>query len=465
MRFASRQPLPDRLLESRCAGHAQGQVCRTVRRGVRQPSRLLDGKRATTHWKYWRPRRRVPAGAGRADVSTTGGDAPRPGPPQPSTCHPAAHAQQAEVAHAVARRGSNPSAPPGEQARYVDDLYPRSHLNDDGVAVAMRWALELRPGDGGRDLAGRALMNRRINGSAAHRHQHPQWLLRRRTLLGAAIISRDFRPVEVGSAPQRLHRQTRCAHYSAPWAPPRIYRATFSREAHPLERSQLATTVTPRPPVSEPLCEVGRWTDQLRDPRRPRPRPMGLLRRRARVAEATSTCRGGADDPGRQASVAVCGPSRAEAEVGRCGGPGWPRSPLAWRPRRRSRRRPPTSPAAPVPVTGPSRARLGRLHRPSRRPDGRVPLRGRLSPGPIGRGGAAVVAAGTGAPLPAALRDEGPRGLALLPDEAARPVPHRQLRGGLGWSPHHRGRQGPTTTGRLCYPHVDVDLRSHDVQG
>ena len=244
------QPLPGRLLESLRRAHARGARVAGLCGGafVLAEAGLLDGKRATTHWKYAGD---LAAGyplvqvepdvlyVDEGDVLTSAGTAAAI-----DLClHLLRTLSGAEVAHAVARRMVVPPHRAGGQAQYVDVPVPEVRADDDGVAVAMRWALEhLDEAMGVEDLAGRALMSRRTFTRQFRQRTGTstlQWLLQQRTLLAQRLLETTDLPVEVVA-----HRSgfgsavTLRAHFQrALGTSPRDYRATFSREAHPpLER-------------------------------------------------------------------------------------------------------------------------------------------------------------------------------------------------------------------------------------
>jgi transcriptional regulator GlxA family with amidase domain len=208
---------------------------------------LLDGRRATTHWRYAEelaaryPQVRVEPRVlyvDEGDVLTSAGTAAAI-----DLClHLLRSLSGAEVANAVARRMVVPPHRAGGQAQYVDVPVPDVRA-DDGLALAMRWALEhLDEPLGVEQLAARAVMSRRTftrqfrqrTGTSAH-----QWLLQQRTLLAQRLLETTDLPVEMvarrsgfGSAVTlRTHFQRTLG------TSPRDYRATFSRDAHPeLER-------------------------------------------------------------------------------------------------------------------------------------------------------------------------------------------------------------------------------------
>ena len=243
------QQLPTRLLDALRRAHARGARIAGLCGGafVLAEAGLLDGKRATTHWKYAAelaagyPRVRVEAQVlyvDEGDVLTSAGTAAAI-----DLClHLLRSLSGAEVANAVARRMVVPPHRAGGQAQYVDVPVPEVRT-DDGLAAAMRWALEhLDEPMGVEELAAHAVMSRRTftrqfrqrTGTSAL-----QWLLQQRTLLAQRLLETTDLPVEVVARRSGFGSAvTLRAHFQrALGTSPRDYRATFSREAHPvLER-------------------------------------------------------------------------------------------------------------------------------------------------------------------------------------------------------------------------------------
>jgi transcriptional regulator GlxA family with amidase domain len=202
---------------------------------------LLDGRRATTHWMYADklaaryPRVRVEPQVlyvDEGDVLTSAGTAAAV-----DLClHLLRGLSGAEVANAVARRMVVPPHRAGGQAQFVDVPVPDLGA-DDGLAEAMRWALEhLDEPLGVEDLAGRAAMSRRTftrrfrerTGTSAH-----QWLLQQRTLLAQRLLETSDLPVEVVARRSGFGAAvTLRSHFQRTLGTsPRDYRATFSRHS------------------------------------------------------------------------------------------------------------------------------------------------------------------------------------------------------------------------------------------
>ncbi len=242
-RLAGQAP-PARLIAALRTAHARGARIVGLCGGafVLAEAGLLDGKRATTHWRYAGDlaaaysRVRVEPQVlyvDEGDVLTSAGTAAAI-----DLClHLLRSLDGAEVANAVARRMVVPPHRSGGQAQYVDVPVPDPGT-DDGLATAMRWALEHLDGPlGVEDLAERAVMSRRTftrqfrqrTGTSAL-----QWLLQQRTILAQRLLETTDLPVEVvarrsgfGSAVTLRGHFQRTLGTS-----PRDYRATFSRDDH-----------------------------------------------------------------------------------------------------------------------------------------------------------------------------------------------------------------------------------------
>ncbi|NYD42515.1 GlxA family transcriptional regulator [Nocardioides panaciterrulae] len=239
------EQLPARLLTGLRRAHARGARIVGLCGGAfaLAEAGLLDGRRATTHWRYAEelaaryPQVRVDPRVlyvDEGDVLTSAGTAAAI-----DLClHLLRSLSGAEVANAVARRMVVPPHRAGGQAQYVDVPVPDVRA-DDGLASAMRWALEhLDRPLGVEELAEQAVMSRRTftrqfrrrTGTSAH-----QWLLQQRTILAQRLLETTDLPVELvagrsgfGSAVTlRTHFQRTLG------TSPRDYRATFSRAAHP----------------------------------------------------------------------------------------------------------------------------------------------------------------------------------------------------------------------------------------
>jgi transcriptional regulator GlxA family with amidase domain len=201
---------------------------------------LLDGRRATTHWMYADrlaaryPQVRVEPKVlyvDEGDVLTSAGTAAAI-----DLClHLLRSLSGAEVANAVARRMVVPPHRAGGQAQFVDVPVPEVR-EDDGIAAAMRWALEhLDQPVSVEELAGRALVSRRTftrqfrqrTGTSPH-----QWLLQQRTILAQRLLETTDLPIDLvarrsgfGAAVTLRNHFQRTLGTS-----PRDYRATFSRD-------------------------------------------------------------------------------------------------------------------------------------------------------------------------------------------------------------------------------------------
>ena len=247
------EELPARLLGALRRAHDRGARIAGLCGGafVLAAAGLLDGRRATTHWMYADklaaryPLVRVEPKVlyvDEGDVLTSAGTAAAI-----DLClHLLRGLSGAEVANAVARRMVVPPHRSGGQAQYVDVPVPEMS-DDDGLALAMRWALEhLDQPLSIEELAGRALVSRRTfsrqfrrrTGTSPH-----QWLLQQRTLLAQRLLETTDLPVELvarrsgfGAAVTLRNHFQRTLGTS-----PRGYRATFSREA-PAELERIAAS-------------------------------------------------------------------------------------------------------------------------------------------------------------------------------------------------------------------------------
>jgi transcriptional regulator GlxA family with amidase domain len=238
------ETLPPRLVTALRRAHARGARIAGLCGGAfaLAEAGLLDGRRATTHWRYAEelaaryPCVRVEPRVlyvDEGDVLTSAGTAAAI-----DLClHLLRSLSGAEVANAVARRMVVPPHRAGGQAQYIDVPVPDVRA-DDGVATAMRWALEhLDEPLGVEELAARALVSRRTftrqfrqrTGTSAH-----QWLLQQRTLLAQRLLETTDLPVElVASRSGFGSAVTMRSHFQrALGTSPRDYRATFSRDTH-----------------------------------------------------------------------------------------------------------------------------------------------------------------------------------------------------------------------------------------
>ncbi|GAA3231266.1 helix-turn-helix domain-containing protein [Nonomuraea helvata] len=143
----SGESVDPRLLEALKAAHARGARIVSLCTGAfaLAAAGLLDGRRATTHWKYAdtlstrHPRVRVDPDVlyvDEGDVLTSAG--------RSAGIDLCVHLVRtdfgAEVANRVARRLVVPAHRPGGQAQYIETPVPRT--GDDGLAPVLQWAIE-----------------------------------------------------------------------------------------------------------------------------------------------------------------------------------------------------------------------------------------------------------------------------------------------------------------------------------
>jgi AraC family transcriptional activator FtrA len=231
---------PDELVAALRAAHAGGARLVSICSGafVLAATGLLDGRTATTHWRYADllaqrfpridvdPRVLYVDGE---DVLTSAGTAAGI-----DLClHLVRKDHGARIANQVARRMVVPPHRTGDQAQYVEaPLPPRPH--DDPVSVVMQWALErLDQRIGVPDLARAAHLStrsltRRFAGATGT--SPARWLLEQRIAAGAELLERTDTPVEdVGAlvgipSPAAFRR-----HFArVKGVPPSAYRRSFA---------------------------------------------------------------------------------------------------------------------------------------------------------------------------------------------------------------------------------------------
>lgn len=234
---------PEDLLHALRAAHRRGALVVGLCTGtfVLAAAGLLDGRRATTHWRHAeRLAERYPAitvdpsvlyvDAG--DVLTSAGSAA-----SIDLClHVLRRLHGAETANAVARRMVVPPHRSGGQAQYIESPVPTAS-EDDRLAATLRWALEHLDEPLDVDmLAARASMSRRSftrHVRAALGTTPLQWLIAQRVLLAQRLLETTDLPVEevarrcgFGSAVAFREHFRRTVGTS-----PRAYRAAFSTAA------------------------------------------------------------------------------------------------------------------------------------------------------------------------------------------------------------------------------------------
>jgi AraC family transcriptional activator FtrA len=198
-------PAPE-LLDALRAAHARGARLVSICSGafVLAATGLLDGRTATTHWRYADllaerfPRVRVDPRVlyvDDGDVLTSAGTAAGI-----DLClHLVRSDHGAHVANRIAKRMVVPPHRAGDQAQYVEAPVAPPPL-DDPVAVAMQWALErLDRRIGVPDMARAAHLSTRSltrRFAAATGTSPARWLLRRRIAAAADLLERTDTPVE-----------------------------------------------------------------------------------------------------------------------------------------------------------------------------------------------------------------------------------------------------------------------------
>jgi AraC family transcriptional activator FtrA len=233
------EPPPDALLRSLRLAHARGARLVSICSGVfvLAATGLLDGKRATTHWRYAEklssqfPKIRVDAGALYVDegsVLTSAGSAAGI-----DLClHIVRRDYGAEIANRVARRLVMPPHRDGGQAQYVQD--PIGSVTPRGIAPVLHWAQSnLHEAISVEDLARKAAMSprtfarqfRQQTGTTPH-----QWLVHQRLLAAQRRLERTNEGIDqiaeaVGLATAATLRQ----HFSRTLGTtPTAYRRRFS---------------------------------------------------------------------------------------------------------------------------------------------------------------------------------------------------------------------------------------------
>ena len=239
---ATQGEVPADLIDALRTAHRRGARLLSVCTGafVLAATGLLDGRRATTHWRYTDLlAQRHPAidvdprvlYVDEGDVMTSAGTAAGI-----DLClHVVRLDHGAEVANAVARRMVVPPHRDGGQAQFVETPVATT-AGDDPLAITLGWMLEhLDQPVSVDDLAGRSHMSprhfarrfRAVTGTTPH-----QWLLSQRVLLASRLLETTDDPVELvahrcgmGSAASlRIHFQ-RVVGTS-----PQAYRRTFRRD-------------------------------------------------------------------------------------------------------------------------------------------------------------------------------------------------------------------------------------------
>jgi transcriptional regulator GlxA family with amidase domain len=200
------EPVPPALLDVVRAAHARGARLLSICSGVfvLAAAGLLDGRPATTHWRYTDDLARLYPGievrpdvlyVDNGQVLTSAGTAAGI-----DLClHVVRLDYGAEVANAVARRMVVAAHRDGGQAQFVEcPVLPEA--GDDALGVALGWALEhLDEPLSIEQLADRAAMSPRTFARrfrAAHGTTPYRWLLLQRLLLARRLLETTDRPVE-----------------------------------------------------------------------------------------------------------------------------------------------------------------------------------------------------------------------------------------------------------------------------
>jgi AraC family transcriptional activator FtrA len=235
-------PSPE-LLDALRAAHARGARLVSICSGafVLAATGLLDGREATTHWRYAdlladrfpavRVDPRVLYVDG-GDVLTSAGTAAGI-----DLClHLVRRDHGADVANRVARRMVVSPHRTGDQAQFVEAPVPRGG-GDEGIAAVMAWALEhLGERIGVADLARAGHLSTRTltrRFTDATGTSPARWLLEQRIAASVALLESTATPVEdVGAlvgipSPAAFRR-----HFArAMGVPPSVYRRTFAASA------------------------------------------------------------------------------------------------------------------------------------------------------------------------------------------------------------------------------------------
>src|SRR5580692_4846885 len=233
------EPPPESLLKALRSAHARGARLVSICSGVfvLAATGLLDGKRATTHWRYAErlaaryPRIQVEAGRLYVDegsILTSAGSAAGI-----DLClHIVRRDYGAEVANSVARRLVMPPHRDGGQAQFVAE--PLRDRREEGLAPVLAWAqANLARALRVDDLARRAAMSPRTfarqfvrqNGTTPH-----QWLMHQRVLAAQRRLEKTAESVDqVAAAVGVESAATLRVHFArALGISPAAYRRRFS---------------------------------------------------------------------------------------------------------------------------------------------------------------------------------------------------------------------------------------------
>jgi transcriptional regulator GlxA family with amidase domain len=200
------EPVPPRLIAAVRQAHARGARLLSICSGVfvLAAAGLLDGRPATTHWRYTDALKALyPTIDVRPDVLYVDGGQVMTSAGTAAGIDLCLHVVRldygAEIANAVARRMVVAAHRDGGQAQFVErPVLPDA--GDDGLGRALRWALEhLDEPISIEQLAARASMSPRTFARrfrAAHGTTPYRWLLLQRLLLARRLLETTDRPVE-----------------------------------------------------------------------------------------------------------------------------------------------------------------------------------------------------------------------------------------------------------------------------
>ncbi len=233
------EPPPKALLDAVCAAVDRGARVMSVCSGafVLAAAGLLDGRRATTHWRYTEAlAKRYPAAEIDRDVLYVDAD---PIYTSAGTAagidlclHLVREAHGADVANAVARRMVVPPHRAGGQAQYVETPVPLRDSGDD-LAEVLDWAVARLDQPLSVDtMAAHALMSPRTfarrfvaaTGTTPHR-----WLLEQRMLLAQRLLEQGDVSVEEVARRCGFAAAATLRHHFGRWrgTSPQAYQRTF----------------------------------------------------------------------------------------------------------------------------------------------------------------------------------------------------------------------------------------------
>ncbi len=232
---------PDRLIESLRTAHDQGARLLSICSGVfvLAATGLLDGKAATTHWRYIESLRSAyPAIEVRPDVLYVDNGTVMTSAGSAAGIDLGLHLIRRDygptVANQVARRLVLPAHRDGGQAQYIESPVPAP--SDTALAPTLDWMIEhLDEPITVDDMANRALMTQRTfarkfratTGDTPHR-----WLTRQRVQRAQELLQTTSLGVEAVARASGLGTATNLRHHfeAATHTTPSRYRATFGHQ-------------------------------------------------------------------------------------------------------------------------------------------------------------------------------------------------------------------------------------------